>query len=109
MIKVSKGKPGHAAGLFGSSDGKGSRTAPGHAPSSLTGADPLSVSVGQFGKGANYATPTDPPDVSLPPNAQGLTGDHPGMSVERTSVMRSRPRKGGLTDGAPPPKNPLGV
>lgn len=107
----SKGKIGRAAALFGGSDPKGSRQAPMHAASSVTGGDPLAASVGQYGKGASYLPSPAPPDPAMAPNAQGLTIDHPGMNQQiRDSGggIRDRPRKGGITDGAPQPQVPLG-
>ncbi len=119
MIKSSVGKPGHAEKLFGAADGKGAKSVNLHAPrpmglgaappagkTSITGGDPLSQSMGNYGKGATALPGLSSPDTNLDPTAHA--GSSNDMIRGGSGGMRSRPRQGGLQDGpATMPSTPM--
>ncbi len=109
VTKVSRGPPGHAAGLFAGSDGKGAQSQSLHqsSPSAVTGGDPLSAAMGQFGKGHSYL----PGGMPAGGPAGADPTQHPGMSQIRDEGggMRRNPRAGGIGETmAKPAGGPLG-
>ncbi len=94
--KVKKGPKGHAAGLFGKSDGKGANAqtlSPGQKGTLFAG-DTMSRSMGQYGKGHSYLAPGD---GAMGPAAVDPT-KHPGSNLVRgdDGGIRRNPNAGGL-------------
>lgn len=110
VIKVPKGPVGHAAKLFGKSDGKGASAQtllPGQ-KSTLTGGDTMSRAMGQYGKGHSYLAPGEGP---MGPAAVDPTQNHPGATQIRGSAggVRDNPRAGGLAESKDSaPTTPMG-